>query len=83
LTEQQKQNTVDGHPEPEFRVLWVAMLWQAMLTARRGYRRRSLRHTGKGTDRRADKLEAIERHKRAPVFTGKLNYRRSERAQQV
>lgn len=38
----------------------VATLWRAMRETGHGYRRRSLRHTGRGEDRRKDKLEAIE-----------------------
>jgi hypothetical protein len=72
-------NTVQGMPESTFRAMWVSMLWQAMLKTGKGYRRSSQRHSGKGDDRRADKIAAAERHVRAPVFTGKLNYRRSER----
>lgn len=72
-------NTVQGVLEKDFRAMWVSMLWQAMLKTGKGYKRVTQRHSGKGEDRRKDKLEAVERHKRAPVFTGKLNFRRSER----
>jgi hypothetical protein len=48
-------NTVMGIPEPEFRAIWISKLWQAMAKTGKGYRRPSLRHTGKGDDRREDK----------------------------
>jgi hypothetical protein len=48
-------NTVMGMPEPKFRAMWVSMLWQAMAKTGKGYRRHSLRRTGKGDDRREDK----------------------------
>ena len=36
--------------------LWIAILWNAMGKTGNGYKRDSLRHTGKGVDRRNDKL---------------------------
>jgi hypothetical protein len=36
---------------------WISMLWHAMAATGNGYRRHSLRHTGRGNDRRKDKLE--------------------------
>lgn len=30
-------NTVMGLPEPEFRAMWVANLWMAMMKTKRGY----------------------------------------------
>lgn len=73
MTEQKKvfvPATVNGIPEPVFRERWIAMLWRAMAATGKGYRRHSLRHTGRqqkdGTwDRRADKLEGstkLDRH---------------------
>lgn len=38
----------------------VAALWRAMQATGRGYRRHSLRNTGRGEDRRKDKIEAVE-----------------------
>jgi hypothetical protein len=38
LTEQQKQNTVDGHPESEFRAAYISALWRAMAVTGKGYR---------------------------------------------
>lgn len=46
--------------------LWIALLWSAMSKAGKGYRRHSLRHSGRGDDRRKDKLE----------FAGPQKYRR-------
>lgn len=37
--------------------LWVAFLWRGMWKTGKGYMRGSLRRTGKGDDRRPDKLE--------------------------
>lgn len=37
--------------------LWVALLWRGMWKRGAGYMRNSLRHTGRGEDRRKDKLE--------------------------
>jgi hypothetical protein len=59
---------------------WVSMLWQAMAKTGKGYRRPTLqRRPPEGAsrwrgERRPDKVRAG-----TPVFTGKLNYRRSER----
>ena len=36
---------------------WAAMLWRVMVLTGRGYKRESMGHTGKGNDRRKDKLE--------------------------
>lgn len=41
----------------QFRAMWVSMLWHAMSVTGKGYRRHSLRNTGKGDDRRKDKLQ--------------------------
>jgi len=49
-----RPNTVMGMPEPEFRGIWISKLWQAMAMTGNGYRRPSLRRTGKG-ERRPDK----------------------------
>ena len=35
---------------------WSEMLWRRMTETGKGYKRDSLRNTGKGTDRRNDKL---------------------------
>jgi len=40
---------------------WVSMLWNAMRATGKGYKRHSLRNTGRGDDRRKDKLE-VQRH---------------------
>ncbi len=48
-------NTVMGHPERVFREAWISVIWKAMTATGRGYRRHSLRHTGRGEDRRKDK----------------------------
>jgi len=42
--------------EREFSVLWVRQLWLAMARTGKGYRRDSGRNTGKGDDRRKDKV---------------------------
>lgn len=39
--------------------LWRQVLWQAMTKTGHGYRKHSLKHTGKGKDRRNDKLEGL------------------------
>lgn len=39
-----------------FGELWRAALWRGMVQSSRGYMRHSLRNTGRGKDRRADKL---------------------------
>jgi hypothetical protein len=57
------QNPVLGIPEPEFRASWIAVLRIAMAKTGKGYKRQSLRHTGKDDDRRADKLAAGGRSK--------------------
>jgi hypothetical protein len=36
---------------------WSEMLWRAMSTTGKGYRRHSLKHTGVDKDRRPDKLD--------------------------
>jgi hypothetical protein len=46
---------------PTFGQIWASQLWQVMSATTRGYHRHSLRNTGKGNDRRKDKLEAAER----------------------
>ena len=40
---------------------WIALLRQVMAVTGRGYRRYSLRNTGKGADRRRDKLDGVPR----------------------
>ncbi len=59
--------------------MWIALLWDAMGRTGRGYRKPSLKHTGRGEDRRPDKLERAERALRNPIFTGRLNVPRRER----
>lgn len=49
------------HKKPHRLSGWIAMLRQAMAATGHGYMRHSLRHTGIGDDRRADKLIAEER----------------------
>ena len=49
-------NTVMGHPERVFRDAWISVLWKAMANTGKGYRRHSLRNTGRGEDRRKDKF---------------------------
>lgn len=61
-----------------FVLMFVSMLWDALRASGRGYRAPSLRHTGRGEDRRADKLEAAKTLEAKPLFTGRLNYRRSD-----
>lgn len=39
-----------------FAVVWNQILWNAMMKTGKGYRMYSLKNTGKGQDRRADKL---------------------------
>ena len=36
---------------------WSEWLWRTMCSSGEGYKRDSLRNTGRGTDRRADKLD--------------------------
>lgn len=55
---------VGNTPEPVFREQWVQMLWIAMARTGKGYRRPSLRHSGKGTDRRKDKLTTTRLQRR-------------------
>lgn len=43
----------------QFGELWRAALWRAMAVTTRGYRRYSLRHTGRGKDRRGDKMSGV------------------------
>lgn len=42
-----------------FITTWIVMLWDTMMKTGKGYKMQSLRNTGKGTDRRADKLEQL------------------------
>jgi len=64
--------------------IWVAILWNAMAITGKGYRRSTLkRRPPKGAskwrgERRPDKVEVAARNARIPIFTGKLNYRRSD-----
>ena len=37
--------------------LWIELLWTAMQKTGKGYHRQSLKRTGKGVDRRNDKLK--------------------------
>lgn len=53
-------NKVMGMPERTFCEVWVATLWAAMVKTGRGYGRHSLRHTGKGDDRREDKKQTTK-----------------------
>lgn len=55
---------------------WSSLLWEAMRKTGRGYHRPSSRHTGKGQDRRPDKLVVDP----TPIFRGRLNIPRSQRA---
>jgi putative SOS response-associated peptidase YedK len=64
--------------------LWSTWLRDAMLRSGKGYRKPVTRNVPpKGAakwrgERRLDKIAMAERAARNPVFTGKLNYRRSE-----
>jgi hypothetical protein len=64
--------------------LWIVVLQRAMQLTQRGCRQPSFkRRPPKGAakwrgERRPDKVAAAERNAKNPVFTGKLNYRRSE-----
>lgn len=49
-------NKVGAVSEQKFREMWLQLLWIAMSKTGRGYRRPSMRHSGKGNDRRKDKL---------------------------
>ena len=40
---------------------WIAMLWRAMSATGNGYKRHSLRRTGRGDDRRPGK-DGVPRH---------------------
>lgn len=51
-----KDNKVGDVSERKFCELWLQLLWMAMSKTGRGYRRPSMRHSGKGADRRKDKL---------------------------
>lgn len=53
-------NTVMGHPERIFRDAWVSVLWKAMAETGKGFHRHSLRHSGRGDDRRPDKIGATK-----------------------
>ena len=39
---------------------WISMLWHAMAATGNGYKRDSLKRTGRGDDRRNDKLRMVE-----------------------
>jgi hypothetical protein len=41
----------------KFAARWSSMLWAAMRSSGEGYRTPSMKNTGKGTDRRSDKLD--------------------------
>lgn len=43
-----------------FTAHWVSVLWNAMTATGRGYKRQSLRHSGRGEDRRLDKIECAK-----------------------
>lgn len=64
--------------------VWVALLRDAMQRSGRGFRHWTLkRQPPKGAsgwrgERRPDKIAAAKRNAANPVFTGKLNYRRSD-----
>jgi len=45
----------------KFIELWITLLREAMAKTGNGYKRHSLRNTGKGDDRRKDKLEQPEK----------------------
>lgn len=45
--------------KPRLLTAWVSMLWHAMQVTGKGYKRHSLRNTGRGTDRRSDKLREV------------------------
>lgn len=80
-------------PLPEFPLdmfarrkdLWIELLRNAMQRSGRGFRHWTMkRQPPAGASRwrgarRPDKVEAAERALRNPVFTGKLNYRRSDK----
>jgi hypothetical protein len=51
-----KDNKVGSMSEQKFREHWLQLLWMAMAKTGRGFRKQSLRHSGKGDDRRKDKL---------------------------
>ena len=54
---QKKNSGLDRQRKPSpTMALWIAMQRQVMAVTGRGYRRYSLRNTGKGEDRRKDKL---------------------------
>jgi hypothetical protein len=59
-------NTVMGIPEPEFRGLWIQRLWLAMAKTGKGFKRASVRHTGRldvktgERDCRKDKLASTK-----------------------
>jgi hypothetical protein len=44
--------------EKDFCTEFAGVLWRAMSITSKGYRRHSLKHTGRGNDRRADKLKS-------------------------
>jgi hypothetical protein len=52
-----KATLKQGPHMKNFRAMWISMLWHAMRLTGNGYKRHSLRNTGKGTDRRRDKLD--------------------------
>ena len=64
--------------------LWVALLTEAMGRSGRGFRKPSMkRRPPKGAshwrgERRPDKVERARLEAANPVFTGKINYRRSQ-----
>ena len=46
-----------------FGEVWRAMLWSAMAHTGRGYKRESVKFTGRSRDRRSDKCEGGEFHR--------------------
>ena len=63
-------NTVMGHPETVFRTAWIEVLWKAMAKTGNGYKRHSLRNTGRGDDRRKDKFGTTKLSRRLALQRG-------------
>lgn len=53
---------------------WASMLWQIMNITGKGYKHHSLRNTGKGEDRRQDKLDVANRGERQDWRTYQQRY---------
>ena len=63
-------NTVLGTPEPEFRAVWVSILWNAMFKTKKGYRQQSMKRTGRPEFIGETWNWEVRRRKDKPEITG-------------